>query len=358
MENRYCVIMGGGIGSRFWPFSRNNHPKQFLDFFGTGRSLLQMSYDRCAKIIPRDHIFIVTNVLYKDLVREQLPEVAQENILLEPTRRNTAPCIAWAAYHIQALNPNANIVVAPSDHLILREDEFAQCVNRGLDFAAKYPALLTMGIKPNRPETGYGYIQIGEDADDNIKTVKTFTEKPKLEFARMFVESGEFFWNSGIFIWNVQTIIKALQRFLPDISNLFEENIAVFNTPDEMPFIEKNFAACPNISIDFGVMEKASNVFVLCAEFGWSDLGTWSALYDHSPKNRDGNVTQNCKTLLYNTTNSVIAVKGDKLVAVEGLSEYIVAESDNVLLICPLSEEQKIKQFVTDAKMSYDDQFI
>ena len=184
MENRYCVIMGGGIGSRFWPFSRNNRPKQFLDFFGIGRSLLQMSYDRFIKIIPKDHIFIVTNEIYVDLVKEQLPDIAEENILLEPTRRNTAPCIAWASYHIQALNPNANIVVAPSDHLILKEDEFAQCVNRGLDFVSKYPALLTLGIKPNRPETGYGYIQIGEDAEDNIKTVKTFTEKPNLEFAR------------------------------------------------------------------------------------------------------------------------------------------------------------------------------
>ena len=192
MENRYCVIMGGGIGSRFWPFSRNNRPKQFLDFFGIGRSLLQMSYDRFIKIIPKDHIFIVTNEIYVDLVKEQLPDIAEENILLEPTRRNTAPCIAWASYHIQALNPNANIVVAPSDHLILKEDEFAQCVNRGLDFVSKYPALLTLGIKPNRPETGYGYIQIGEDAEDNIKTVKTFTEKPNLEFAKMFVESGVF----------------------------------------------------------------------------------------------------------------------------------------------------------------------
>ena len=358
MENRYCVIMGGGIGSRFWPFSRNNRPKQFLDFFGIGRSLLQMSYDRFIKIIPKDHIFIVTNEIYVDLVKEQLPDIAEENILLEPTRRNTAPCIAWASYHIQALNPNANIVVAPSDHLILKEDEFAQCVNRGLDFVSKYPALLTLGIKPYRPETGYGYIQIGEDAEDNIKTVKTFTEKPNLEFAKMFVESGEFFWNSGIFIWNVQTIIKAFQRFLPDISNRFEENIKVFNTPEEKHFIDENFAACPSISIDFGIMEKASNVFVLCAEFGWSDLGSWSALYDHSPKNKDENVTQNCKALLYNTTGSVIAVKGEKLVVVEGLHDYIIAEADNVLLICPKSEEQKIKQFVTDAKMAYDDSFI
>ena len=224
MENRYCVIMGGGVGSRFWPFSRNNRPKQFLDFFGIGRSLLQMSFDRFAKIIPKDHIFIVTNEIYVDLIKEQLPDLPAENILLEPARRNTAPCIAWASYHIRAINPKANIVVAPSDHLILKEDEFARCVNQGLEFVAKYPALLTLGIKPNRPETGYGYIQIGEDAEGDIKTVKTFTEKPNLEFAKMFVESGEFFWNSGIFIWNVQTIINAFQRFLPDISNRFEEH--------------------------------------------------------------------------------------------------------------------------------------
>lgn len=221
MENRYCVIMGGGIGSRFWPFSRNNRPKQFLDFFGIGRSLLQMSYDRFIKIIPKDHIFIVTNEIYVDLVKEQLPDIAEENILLEPTRRNTAPCIAWASYHIQALNPNANIVVAPSDHLILKEDEFAQCVNRGLDFVSKYPALLTLGIKPNRPETGYGYIQIGEDAEDNIKTVKTFTEKPNLEFAKMFVESGEFFWELRYFHLectdNYQSVPTVFTRYFEPI---------------------------------------------------------------------------------------------------------------------------------------------
>ena len=353
-----AVIMAGGRGERFWPKSRGNYPKQFLSLTKDGETMIQKTVKRLLPMVAMDDVFVVTNVSYAALVKEQLPQLPEENILLEPCARNTAPCIAWASYHIQALNPNANIVVAPSDHLILKEDEFAQCVNRGLDFVSKYPALLTLGIKPNRPETGYGYIQIGEDAEDNIKTVKTFTEKPNLEFAKMFVESGEFFWNSGIFIWNVQTIIKAFQRFLPDISNRFEENIKVFNTPEEKHFIDENFAACPSISIDFGIMEKASNVFVLCAEFGWSDLGSWSALYDHSPKNKDENVTQNCKALLYNTTGSVIAVKGEKLVVVEGLHDYIIAEADNVLLICPKSEEQKIKQFVTDAKMAYDDSFI
>ena len=358
MENRYCVIMGGGIGSRFWPFSRATRPKQFLDFFGTGRSLLQMSYDRFVKVIPKDHIFIVKNESYADLVKEQLPELSDKQILLEPQRRNTAPCVAWAAYHIQALNPKANIVVAPSDHVILKEEEFGRCLLKGLQFVEKYPALLTLGIKPNRPETGYGYIQVGEDAEEEIKTVKTFTEKPSLEFAKVFVESGEFFWNSGIFIWNVQSIIKAFQRHLPDISNRFEAGIDKFGTEEEMSFINENFAACPNISIDFGIMEKASNVFVLCSDFGWSDLGTWSALYDHSPKNSDGNVTQNCKALTYECKNNVVAVQGDKLVVMEGLNDYIVAEADNVLLICPKSDEQRIKQFVTDTKMKYGDEFI
>ena len=358
MENRYCVIMGGGVGSRFWPFSRNYRPKQFLDFFGTGRTLLQMSFDRFAKIVPKENIFVVTNEMYAELVKEQLPEMTDDRILLEPQRRNTAPCIAWAAYHIQAINPKANIIVAPSDHLILKEDEFCRCINQGLAFVDKYPALLTLGIKPSRPETGYGYIQIGDEAEGEIKTVKTFTEKPNRELAQVFLESGAFFWNSGIFIWNVQTILKAFQRYLPDISSRFEAGTALFNTPEEQTFINENFAACPNISIDFGVMEKASNVFVLCADFGWSDLGTWSALYDHSPKNREGNVTQNCKTLLYNSTNNVIAVKDDRLVVVEGLNDYIIAEADNVLLICPKSEEQKIKQFVTDTKVSFDDTYL
>lgn len=357
MTNRYCVIMSGGVGSRFWPFSRTNYPKQFLDFLGTGRSLIQMTYDRFARIIPKENIFIASNAAYKDLILEQLPDVPEDRILLEPQRRNTAPCIAWAAYHIQAINPNANIVVAPSDHLILKEEEFLSVIEKGFEFVSSRPALLTLGIKPNRPETGYGYIQIGETSEDEISTVKTFTEKPNAELAKVFIESGEFFWNAGIFLWNVQSIIKAIQRYLPEISGCFEDGISVYNTDAEKDFISTHFPSCPSISIDFGVMEKASNVFVLQADFGWSDLGTWGSLYDISQKGQNENVSLKCKTLAYESSQNIVAVP-EKLVVLNGLDGYIVAESDNVLLICKKEEEQRIRQFVTDAKIEFGEEYI
>ena len=256
-KDNFCVIMGGGVGSRFWPFSRKTLPKQFLDFFGTGRSLLQQTYDRFKKVIPEENILIVTNDLYADLVKEQLPELASEQILLEPTRRNTAPCIAWASYHIRALNPDANIVVAPSDHLILKEEEFLTAIKKGLEFVAQSEKLLTLGIKPNRPETGYGYIQIDEPVGDNFYKVKTFTEKPELELAKIFVESGEFYWNSGLFMWNVNTIIKAGEQLLPEVTAKFEPGVGIYGTPEEKRYIDEHFPACPNVSIDFGIMEKA-----------------------------------------------------------------------------------------------------
>lgn len=357
MNNRYCVIMSGGVGSRFWPFSRTDCPKQFLDFLGTGRSLIQMTYDRFVRLIPKENIFIASNEVYKDLILEQLPEIQEDRILLEPQRRNTAPCIAWAAYHIQAINPNANIVVAPSDHLILNETAFLSVIEQGFDFVSSRPALLTLGITPNRPETGYGYIQVGENGESGISPVKTFTEKPNAELAKVFVESGEFFWNAGIFLWNVQSIIKAIQRYLPEISSRFEEGIPVYNTDAEKDFIAHNFPACPNISIDFGVMEKASNVFMLQADFGWSDLGTWGSLYDRLAKDKEDNVVLKCKTLMYESKGNIVAVPR-KLVVLNGLEDFIVAESDNVLLICKKEEEQRIRQFVTDAKMKFGDEFV
>ena len=357
MNNRYCVIMSGGVGSRFWPFSRTVCPKQFLDFLGTGRSLIQMTYDRFVRLIPKENIFIASNEVYKDLILEQLPEIQEDRILLEPQRRNTAPCIAWAAYHIQAINPNANIVVAPSDHLILNETAFLSVIEQGFDFVSSRPALLTLGITPNRPETGYGYIQVGENGENGISTVKTFTEKPNAELAKVFVESGEFFWNAGIFLWNVQSIIKAIQRYLPEISSRFEEGIPVYNTDAQKDFIAHNFPACPNISIDFGVMEKASNVFMLQADFGWSDLGTWGSLYDRLAKDKEDNVVLKCKTLMYESKGNIVAVPR-KLVVLNGLEDFIVAESDNVLLICKKEEEQRIRQFVTDAKMKFGDEFV
>lgn len=356
--HRYCVIMCGGIGSRFWPYSRADRPKQFLDFFGTGRTLLQMTFDRVTRLVDPANVLIVTNRQYAALVREQLPEVPEHGILLEPARRNTAPCIAWAAYHIAARDPEATMIVTPSDHLITREPEFERAIEAGFRFVADNDALLTLGIKPIRPETGYGYIQVGEHVQGEIHRVKTFTEKPDLELAKVFLATGEFFWNSGIFLWSARAIKQALRLHAPDVAMTFDRGEQLFATPDETRFIEENFPGCVGISIDFAVMEKASNVFVQTVSFGWNDLGTWSALYDNSPRNRDANVTQNCSVLAYNSTGNIFAVKGDKLVVVDGLHDYIVADAGDVLLICPKSEEQRIKQMVNDAKVSFGDKYL
>lgn len=355
-ENNYCVIMSGGVGSRFWPYSRKNLPKQFLDFFGTGRSLLQQTFDRFNKLIPAENILIVTNELYANLVQQQLPQLHPQQILLEPSRRNTAPCIAWASYHIRALNPNANIVVAPSDHLIMKEDEFLGAVEKGLEFVAKADKLLTLGIKPNRPETGYGYIQIAEKESENLYKVKTFTEKPELELAKLFVASGEFYWNSGLFMWNVNNIIKAIEEYLPDVVMNLKSD--VYGTSEEMAFINEHFPACTNVSIDFGVMEKAENVYVLLGDFGWSDLGTWGSLYDLSKKDEDGNVTLKCHTQLYDSQDNIIVLPSGKLAVVAGMKGYLIAESDNVLLICPKDEEGAIRNYVMDAQIKLGEKYI
>lgn len=357
-KDNFCVIMGGGIGSRFWPFSRKTLPKQFLDFFGTGRSLLQLTFDRFRKVIPVENILIVTNDLYADLVKEQLPELNPGQVLLEPTRRNTAPCIAWAAYHIRALNPNANIVVAPSDHLILKEGEFLAAIEKGLSFVSRTDKLLTLGIKPNRPETGYGYIQIAESAGDNFYKVKTFTEKPELELAKVFVESGEFYWNSGLFMWNVNTIIKVCEMLLPELISKLAPGNSVYGTLEEKKFIDENFPACPNVSIDFGIMEKADNVYVSLGDFGWSDLGTWGSLYDLSAKDDTGNVTLKCQTLLYNSKGNIVVLPSNKLAVIDGLEGYLIAESDNVLLICKKDEEHAIRKYVNDTQIKLGEDYI
>lgn len=351
--------MCGGIGSRFWPYSRTDRPKQFIDFLGTGRTLLQMSYDRVLPFVLPENIIIVTNAQYADLVKEQLPDIRDEHILLEPARRNTAPCVAWAAWHIAAIDPEASMMVTPSDHLITREREFGAAIKSGFEFVESHDALLTLGISPTRPETGYGYIQVGEHVEDNILKVKTFTEKPNLELAKVFLESGEFFWNSGIFMWSARSIKAALLAHAPDIANLFEEGAGVFHTPREKEWIVRNFPGCMSISIDFAVMEKAANVYVETVTFGWSDLGTWSSLYDNSPKNRDTNVTQRCSVLSYNSTGNIFAVSNPgKLIVVDGLKDYIVADAGDVLLICPKAEEQRIKNMVNDAKISFGDKYL
>ncbi len=357
-NHRFCVIMCGGIGSRFWPYSRTDIPKQFIDFLGTGRSLLQMSYDRILSIVPKENIVILTNAMYAGQIKQQLPELTDSQILLEPARRNTAPCIAWAAYHIRAIDPQASIIVTPSDHLITREAEFQKSIIAGFEFVEQNDALLTLGISPTRPETGYGYIQVGDAVDGNVHKVKTFTEKPDLELAQTFLRTGEFFWNSGIFLWRADTIIKALEQYAPDLNAIFEGGNDVYNTPDEQTFINAAYPTCMSISIDYAIMEKASNVYVETVSFGWNDLGTWSALFDMSPKNRDGNVTQRCQVLAYNSHGNIFAVKDDKLIVVDGLQDYIIADAGDVLLICPKAQEQRIKQMVNDVKITYGDKYL
>ena len=357
-KNRYCVVMCGGVGSRFWPYSRNAMPKQFIDFFGTGRSLLQMTIDRIRPLVPTENIILMTNEQYAPIIAEQLPEIDRRQILLEPARRNTAPCIAWAAHHIHAINPGALIMVTPSDHLILKTEEFQRTAREAFDFICDHDALLTMGIKPNRPETGYGYIQVGEAVRDDFRKVKTFTEKPNLELAEVFLKSGEFYWNSGMFFWSARSILDALKTFAPDINSIFEAGCATMGHPEEQRFINAHYPSCRNISIDFAIMEHAPNVYVECVDLGWSDLGTWGSLYDNSPKNSDGNVTQRCKTMMINSRNNVVAIKGDKVLVASGLNDYIIADVDDALLIVPKSEEQKIKLYVNEVKTKYGERYL
>lgn len=347
MTNRdnYCVIMAGGIGSRFWPYSRKDKPKQFLDFFGMGRTLLQQTFDRYSKIVPEENIFVATNSQYKELVKEQLPQLNQNQILPEPARRNTAPCVAWASAHIQKMNPNANIIVAPADHLILKEDEFIEAITKGLEFVNESPQLLTLGIKPNRPETGYGYIQIADEKQGDFYKVKTFIEKPQVEFAQVFVESDEFYWNSGIFLWHASTILEAFRIHMPE---LYEK---IINNDD-------NFESWPNISIDYAIMEKAENVYVQLCNFGWADLGTWGSLHEASPKDQHKNVIINGKTLLYDCNNNIIAMPNGKLAVLQGLENYLIADTKNVLLICRKDDENTIRRYVNDVQIKLGEEFV
>jgi mannose-1-phosphate guanylyltransferase len=364
MENKnFCVIMAGGIGSRFWPLSRTKKPKQFLDILGTGRTLIQQTYDRFIQVIPKENILIVSNEEYGDIIAKQLPELKPDQILLEPMRRNTAPCIAYANYKIREIEPEANIIVAPSDHLITKEFEFLEVVKKGLDFVSKNDALLTLGIQPSRPETGYGYIQISGNKEnivvnESMRKVKTFTEKPDLKMATLFLESGDFFWNSGIFFWSLKSIISAFEKFQGEIDGLFKEGIGSYNTNHEHNFIASTYQKCKNISIDYGVMEKADNVHVLCADFGWSDLGTWGSLYDMSKKDKNANAIQGKNIFAYETKGCIINLPNDKLAVIQGLENYIVVDSDNILLICKKEEEQKIKQFVNDVKLEKGENYI
>jgi mannose-1-phosphate guanylyltransferase len=357
----YCVIMAGGIGSRFWPLSRTNTPKQFLDILGTGRSLIQQTYTRVTKFCNPENIFVVTVSVYKTQVLEHLPELTEDQILLEPMRRNTAPCIAFANHKIKKKNPNAIVIVAPSDHLIIEQDEFVKTITKAIDFASKNNALLTIGIKPIRPETGYGYIQTAQKADraiPNLFKVKTFTEKPNLELAKVFIETGEFYWNSGIFIWSISAIDEAFNKHLPEVQGLFEGMFHKFDTSDQADAVASVYSECRNISIDYGILEKADNVFVICSEFGWTDLGTWGSLYQSSSRDSKGNAIVGSNVITYDVTNSIVNVSSDKLVVIQGLDDYIVVETEDVLLICRKQDEQEIKKFQNDVLIEKGDRFI
>jgi len=338
-------------------------PKQFLDILGTGRTFIQMTFDRFKRICPVENFIVVTNIEYKQLVLQQLPELHENQILLEPLRRNTAPCIAYASNRIKGINPQATIVVAPSDHLILNEEEFLFQLKTGISFAEENQALLTLGIPPSRPETGFGYIQI-ENKIDNENTahlykVKTFTEKPNMEMARIFVDSGEFYWNSGIFIWSVDAITNAFAKHIPDMyERFFVKGEKMYGTPDEVYFINKTYSECQNTSIDYSIMEKADNVYVLCADFGWSDVGTWGALYAQQPKNESENVVLGDSVFLYDTQNCIVNIPNNKVAVLQGLDGYIVVETEGILLICRKDDEQQIRHFVNDVRLQKGNSFI
>ncbi|HUX55000.1 MAG TPA: mannose-1-phosphate guanylyltransferase [Williamwhitmania sp.] len=359
-KNHYCVIMAGGVGSRFWPLSRNAKPKQFLDILGTGRTFIQQTFDRFAAIIPVENIMVVTSVAYKDIVLEQLPEIDESQVLLEPLRRNTAPCIAYANYKILERNSNAVMVVAPSDHLVLNEKQFHNTILQGLAFAEANKSLITIGIKPTRPETGYGYIQINSGVsapEAGIRKVKTFTEKPNLDMAKIFLKSGEFFWNSGIFIWSLTTILDSFRDLLPEVSSLFADGIGLYNSSKEEGFIRDIYSECRSVSIDYGIMEKADNVYVIMAEFGWSDLGTWGSLFINSKRDKLGNSVTGANVMNYGIKNCLVRVPDEKLVVLQGLSDCIVVESDGILLVCRMDDEQEIKSFVSDILIEKGEQF-
>lgn len=353
--NRYCVIMAGGIGSRFWPASRRHLPKQFLDILGTGKSFIRHTFERFAPIIPAENFLVVTNATYRQLVLEQLPELRPEQVLCEPVGRNTAPCIAYAAFRLRALHPDSTMVVAPSDHFIFDEEEFRRNITSCMEFAETHDALVTIGIRPSRPDTGYGYIQTASAGE--ISPVVSFREKPDLKTAMSYLAAGNYLWNAGIFVWSARSILAALERCLPEVYGLFAGQADRFATPEEPNSVEDIFARCPSISIDYGVLECADNVFVRSSDFGWNDVGTWGSLYELSAKDADGNVVP-AYSELYDTTNSLVKAAGKKVVVVDSLHDYIVVDTPDALLICPRSHEQHIKQVLEDLTLLDDGCFV
>lgn len=355
-KNYYAILMAGGVGSRFWPVSTSSFPKQFHDMLGTGETLIQKTFNRLSKLIPKENIYILTNEKYNDLVLEQLPEATQQQVVLEPAMRNTAPCILYASIKIQKLNPNAVMVVAPSDHWIEDETAFINNLQASFDKCEKENVLMTLGIQPTFANTGYGYINF-EKSENAIKKVHQFTEKPDYETAKKFLASGNYLWNAGIFIWSVNTIITAFQNFQPKLYELFDEGFSVYNTDFEDDFIRDNYGRAENISIDYAIMEHASHVYVLPATFDWNDLGTWGSLYDKLDKEENGNAVVNAQTILQDATGNMIRTAGKKVVVIDGLNDYIVVDKDDVLLVYPKAKEQDIKKVLQKVKDSFGEHY-
>lgn len=361
-KHHYAIIMAGGVGTRFWPMSTTQHPKQFLDILGLGETLLQQTYKRLLRLVINENIYVVTNETYKNLVSEQLPQLPKENILSETARKNTAPCIAYASYKIHQKDPKAITVVAPSDHLIKKEDIFVKALRSSFQKASQQDCLITLGIKPTRPDTGYGYIQFVksdvEEKDKRIHKVKTFTEKPDQEMAQFFMDSGDFLWNSGIFIWSTESIVKAIETHDPELAAVFKEGIEFYNTSKEQEFINRAYSTCKNISIDYSVLEKAKNVYVRSSIFGWSDLGTWGSLYTHIEKDKQKNALVGKNIITYDCNNCIVQVPKEKLVVLQGLEDYIVVESEGILMICKKQDEQQIRNFVNDVKVKKGEKYV
>jgi mannose-1-phosphate guanylyltransferase len=357
--NTFVAIMAGGIGSRFWPLSRVNYPKQFLDILGSGKTLVQQTFERYLNLVPVENIYVITAAEYVKIVEEQLPHLPKENILGEPFRKNTAPCIAYINFKLNKINPEASLIVAPADHLILNEEKFLESCEEALSFVNHFNALITIGIKPSYPNTGYGYIQHDSlEATPSVYKVKTFTEKPNRELAETFIASGDFLWNSGIFVWQVKRGIQAFHQYLPEMYELFNAEEEKLNTPEEKQAIENIYPQCSNISIDFGVMEKAENVYVIPASFGWSDLGTWNSAWENMEKDYLENAVAGDHVIVFDATRNVVNVNDEKLVVIQGLDDYIVADTRDVLLICKKDKEQEIKDYVAEVKRNKGEKYL
>jgi mannose-1-phosphate guanylyltransferase len=356
-KNYYAILMAGGVGSRFWPVSTEEFPKQFHDMLGTGDTLIQKTFSRLSKLIPKEKIFILTNEKYNNLVLEQLPEVTQRQVVLEPAMRNTAPCILYASLKIQKENPDAIMIVAPSDHWIEDEVAFTTNVKQAFEYCQENDALMTLGIKPTFPNTGYGYIEGGKASEDNISTVVQFREKPNYETAKQFLAQGNFLWNAGIFMWSATSVIKAFKTNQPQLFDLFNTGMATYNTEFEDDFIRDNYPKAENISVDYAIMESSTNVFVIPATFDWNDLGTWGSLYDKLDKDEDNNAVVNAKTLTEDASGNMIRTKADKVVVVDGLNDYIIVDKDEVLLIFPKSKEQDIKKVLQKVKDNFGEHY-